>query len=81
VKEMAVQNVWQHYFLVWGVGRCGTNWSTEVVEMAKLCEFDENDTVDSSLPSVTNIRVTLSDFFFTRFTLKRIQKMALKKNA
>jgi hypothetical protein len=24
-------------------GRCGKNWSTEVVEMASLCKFDEND--------------------------------------
>ncbi len=26
-----------------GGGRCGTNWPTEVVEIATLCEFYEND--------------------------------------
>jgi hypothetical protein len=34
--------------------------------------------IDSSLPSVTHIWVTLSDFF-THFTLKRIPRMAFKK--
>jgi hypothetical protein len=30
--------------LVWGGGgRCGTNWPLEVVEIATLCGFDEND--------------------------------------
>jgi hypothetical protein len=29
--------------LLWGVGHCGTNWPTEVVEIATLYEFDEND--------------------------------------
>jgi hypothetical protein len=28
--------------LVGGGGRCGTNWPTEVVEIASLREFDEN---------------------------------------
>jgi hypothetical protein len=26
-----------------GEGRCGTNWLTEVVEIAALYEFDNND--------------------------------------
>jgi hypothetical protein len=48
------------------------------VEKATLCEFYEN--MDFSLPPVTPIWVTLSDFF-AHFTLKIIQRMALKKNA
>jgi hypothetical protein len=28
---------------VGGEGRCGTNWPTEVVEIATLCEFYENN--------------------------------------
>ncbi len=76
---MAMQNVWQHYFLVWGVGRCGTNWSTEVVEMAKLCEFDENDRFFTTF--CDQYKGHTFRLYFTRFTLKRIQKMALKKNA
>jgi hypothetical protein len=36
--------------------------------------------IDYSLPPVTHIWVTLSDFF-KHFTLKRTQRMAFKKNA
>jgi hypothetical protein len=45
VNETETQNVWQHHFPepCGGGGRCGTNWPTEAVEMATLCEFDEND--------------------------------------
>jgi hypothetical protein len=35
--------------------------------------------IDSSLPSVTHIWLTLSDFF-PHLTLKRIQRMTVKKN-
>ncbi len=38
-----------------GVGQGGTNWPTEIVEIAKHYEFD--------LSPVTHIWVTLSDFF------------------
>ncbi len=62
-----------------GGGRFGTNWPTEVVEMTTLREFDEM--IDFSLPSVAHTWVTLSDFFFTHFILKRIQRVAFKKNA
>jgi hypothetical protein len=39
-----MQNVWQDHFPepCGGEGRWGTNWPTEVVEIATLCEFDEN---------------------------------------
>jgi hypothetical protein len=40
-----MQNVWQNHFpdLEMGArGCCGSNWPTEVVEMATLCEFDKN---------------------------------------
>jgi hypothetical protein len=45
VNKMAIQNVQQHYFLQSGrgEGHCGNNWPTEVVEIAILYEFDEND--------------------------------------
>jgi hypothetical protein len=46
VNETAMQNVRQHHFSEPCGGRgggCGTNWPKEVVEMATLCEFDEND--------------------------------------
>jgi hypothetical protein len=44
VNETAMQNVWQHHFPEpWGGGGCGTNWPTEVVEIAILFEFDDND--------------------------------------
>jgi hypothetical protein len=46
VNETATQNVWQHHFLEpegGGEGGCGTNWPPEVVEIAILFEFDEND--------------------------------------
>jgi hypothetical protein len=46
-----------------GRGRhCGTNWPTEIVEIATLSEIDEK-LIDSSLPLVIHIWVTLSDFF------------------
>jgi hypothetical protein len=48
------------------------------VAIATLLEFD-NKRMTSSLPVVTNILVTLSDFLTTYFTLKRTQRMALKK--
>ncbi len=43
VNESAMQNVWQDRFSdpCGGRGCCGTNWPTEVVEIAKLCEFDD----------------------------------------
>jgi hypothetical protein len=64
---------------VGGGGSCGTNWPTEVVEMATLCEFDENDRFFITFCELY-IWVTLSDFF-KHFTLKRIQRVAFKKNA
>jgi hypothetical protein len=39
VNKMAMQNT---VFQILG-GHCGTNWPLEVVEMATLSEFDEND--------------------------------------
>jgi hypothetical protein len=80
MNETAIQIVRQHHFPEpcggKGGGCCGTNWPREVVEMATLCEFDE--IIDSLPTSVTHLWVTLSDFV-THFTLKRIQRVALKK--
>jgi hypothetical protein len=43
-NESAIQNIRQHHFPeAGGMGHCGTNWITEVVEIATLHEFDEND--------------------------------------
>jgi hypothetical protein len=44
-NELSMQNIWQHCFPepCGGRGRCGANWPTEVMEIATLCEFDEND--------------------------------------
>jgi hypothetical protein len=81
VNETATQNVWQHHFLEpWGWGCCGKNWPTEVVEIATLYEFYENDRFFTTVPPVTHIWVTLSDLF-TQFTIKWTQRMAWKKNA
>ncbi len=48
-------------------GHCGGNRLTEVVEIAILCEF--NEMINFSLPPVTHIWATLSDFI-TYFTQK-----------
>jgi hypothetical protein len=47
--------------LVVGGGCCGTNWATEVVEIATLREFDENDRFFTTFCD----QLTLSDFFCT----------------
>jgi hypothetical protein len=62
-----------------GGGRCRTNWPTEIVEMATLCEFDENDRLFTTFcdPYMGHT----FRLVFTYFTLKRIQRMAFKKNA
>jgi hypothetical protein len=49
--------------------RYGINWPIEVVEIATLCEFDENDRFFTTF--CDPYWVTLSDLFFTRFTIKR----------
>jgi hypothetical protein len=38
-----MQNIQGYHVLQPGEGRCGTNWPTEVVSIATLLEFDEND--------------------------------------
>jgi hypothetical protein len=45
VIKTAMQNIKQHHFPepCGGRGRCGTNWPTEVVEIAALYECYEND--------------------------------------
>jgi hypothetical protein len=62
-----------------GVGGRGTNWPTEVVEIAIFFEFDENDRffTASCDPDMSH---TLR-FFFTHFTIKMTQRMAFMKNA
>jgi hypothetical protein len=50
-----------------GGGCCGTNLLRDVVEIATLYELMKM--IDSSLPHVAHICVTLSDFFFTHFTI------------
>jgi hypothetical protein len=65
---------------MWGEGwSCGINWPTEIVEIATLCEFDENDGffTTSCDPYVGHTY----RLFFAHFTLKRKQMMAFKKNA
>jgi hypothetical protein len=36
--------------------------------------------IDSSLPPVNHLCVTLSDLFFTHFTFKRTQRMVFEEN-
>jgi hypothetical protein len=71
-----MQNVWQDHFPepCGGEGRWGTNWPTEVVEIATLCEFDENDRF------FTTIYGSHFQNFVTHFTIKRTQRIASKKN-
>ncbi len=59
-----------------GGGSCGTNWPTEVVEIATHYEFDENDGffTTSYDPYVGQTRRP----FYT-FHLKRTQRMAFEK--
>jgi hypothetical protein len=61
-----------------GRGHCGTNRLTEVVEIATLCEFDENDGFFTT--SCDPYMGHTFRLFFTHYTLKRTQKMAFKKN-
>jgi hypothetical protein len=65
--------------LVGGGGRCGTNWPTEVVEIATHHDVCENDGffTTSCDPYMGH---TFRLFLNTYFTLKRIQRMAFKKN-
>jgi hypothetical protein len=81
VNETATKNVWQHHFpepCGGGGGAVGQispqrQWKWQhFVNLMKI--------IDSSLPSVTHIWLTLSDFFL-HLTRKRIQRMTFKKNA
>jgi hypothetical protein len=74
MNETATQNIWQHHFLEPCVERRGKGalWDKLAHRGSgnNAHEFDEN--IDSSLPPVTHIWVTLSDLF-THFTIKRTQ--------
>jgi hypothetical protein len=65
--------------LVGGGGHCGTNLPTEVVEIATLFEFNENDRFFTT--SCDPYMGHTLRLFFTHFTLKRTHMMAFKKNA
>jgi hypothetical protein len=64
-----MQNVWQYHFPEpGGGGCCGTNWPTEVVEIAKRMNLMKM--IDSSLPPVTHTWVEFSDVFYTFYHKK-----------
>jgi hypothetical protein len=82
VNETTTHNVWEHHFPDL-VGRGGVLWDKldlrgTVVEIATL--YDLMKMIDSSLPPVTHIWVTLSDLF-THFTIKSTERMVFKKNS
>ncbi len=62
-----------------GGGGNGTNWPSEVVEIATLYEFDEHDRLFTASCD-PHMGRTLR-LFFIHFTIKGTQRMAFKKNA
>jgi hypothetical protein len=53
--------------------------NTEVAERGTLCEYYENYRFFTTVPSVTHIWITVSDFLKTHFTYKKDIKLAFKK--
>jgi hypothetical protein len=73
VNEMVMQKVWQHHFPepCGGGGLLWTNWPTEVVAIATLCEFDEYDKFFTT--SCDPNMATLSDLLYTFHPKKDIK--------
>jgi hypothetical protein len=58
--------------------RCGTNWPTEVANIATPNKFDVNDRFSTT--SCDPCMGHAFRLFFTHFTIKRTQRMAFEKN-
>jgi hypothetical protein len=61
---------------VWGRGRRGTNWPTEVIAMATLCELDENDRFFTAF---CNPYIGHTFRLFSTFNSKKDTKYDLRK--